>query len=127
MIQNPEPLPLLAAGGSFTAACNPASRSPSLAGPNHLRCPWLYKVLTPPLWWMQSTITRVVRPTDIEICKRPDGSDWQLGYGTFGEVLRPKACMPNACSVQMLHEGTTQQSVMCLTLQSLLIGDGNAL
>ena len=27
-----------------------------------------------------------IKPEDIEICKRPDGSDWRLGEGAFGTV-----------------------------------------
>ena len=28
----------------------------------------------------------VIDPSQIEICKRPDGSDWLLGQGHFGQV-----------------------------------------
>ncbi len=35
---------------------------------------------------VQSSLARVVLPSEIEICKTPDGSDWLLGDGTFGEV-----------------------------------------
>ena len=27
-----------------------------------------------------------IDPADIQICKRPDGSQWLLGEGTFGQV-----------------------------------------
>ena len=37
-------------------------------------------------WCVQSGLTRVVKPSEIEICKTANGSDWQLGYGSFGEV-----------------------------------------
>ena len=35
---------------------------------------------------VQSSLARVVLPSEIEICKTADGSDWLLGDGTFGEV-----------------------------------------
>ncbi len=35
---------------------------------------------------MQSSLARVVLPSEIEICKTADGRDWLLGDGTFGEV-----------------------------------------
>lgn len=28
----------------------------------------------------------VLKTEDIEICKRPDGDDWQIGCGAFGQV-----------------------------------------
>lgn len=39
-------------------------------------------------------------PAEIEICRRPDGSDWELGSGGFGKVrwvLDPQAVMPMRC------------------------------
>ncbi|GAB4814549.1 hypothetical protein N2152v2_001595 [Parachlorella kessleri] len=29
-----------------------------------------------------------INPDDIQICKRPDGTDWQLGAGAFGKVYK---------------------------------------
>jgi hypothetical protein len=31
---------------------------------------------------------RLIDPGDIAICKRDDGSDWLLGAGSFGKVMR---------------------------------------
>ena len=34
-----------------------------------------------------------ISPDEIEICKRPDGSEWILGTGSFGQV-RGAGCRP---------------------------------
>lgn len=34
----------------------------------------------------QSRFLRQIRPSDIQICLREDGSEWLLGSGSFGEV-----------------------------------------
>ena len=35
-----------------------------------------------------------IEPEDIDICKKPDGSDWQLGSGGFGKVQRIPTVAP---------------------------------
>ncbi len=35
---------------------------------------------------MQVRFLRQIRPSDIQICLRADGSEWLLGSGSFGEV-----------------------------------------
>lgn len=32
-----------------------------------------------------------LRPEDIEICTRPDGRQWEIGAGAFGQVKPPAA------------------------------------
>ena len=32
----------------------------------------------------------MLSPDEIEICKRADGTDWQLGAGGFGSVRSPR-------------------------------------
>ena len=45
-----------------------------------------------------------IRPEDIEICQKPDGSgDWQLGSGGFGKVF---SVMWHACMYAL--EGVTR-------------------
>lgn len=34
----------------------------------------------------KGTVEGQIDPDEIEICKRPDGSDWLLGQGNFGKV-----------------------------------------
>ena len=41
--------------------------------------------LTPML---QARFLRQIRPSDIQICLREDGTEWLLGSGSFGEVRR---------------------------------------
>ena len=57
-------------------------------------------------WELQSQID----PSDIKICKRPDGSDWVLGIGSFGKVrvsqqmlqLDQKCSVPSHCRLSVL-------------------------
>ena len=33
-----------------------------------------------------------IKPEELQICKRPDGSEWLLGTGSFGQVRSPAGC-----------------------------------
>jgi hypothetical protein len=33
-------------------------------------------------------VLRLLQPEEVEICKRPDGSYWQLGTGAFGTCYK---------------------------------------
>ncbi len=53
-----------------------------------------------------------MEPEELEILKRPDGSDWQLGSGAFGVVLKakragvqPVAVKVSGCGVAVWCEG----------------------
>ena len=61
----------------------------------------------------QSTLTRVVQPSEIEICKTADGSDWQLGYGTFGEVRDPCWLTRRECNRHSVIVALTQVRMLC--------------
>jgi hypothetical protein len=37
-----------------------------------------------------------IKPSEIVICKHPDGSDWEIGSGGFGKV-RDRGCLRNCC------------------------------
>ena len=33
-----------------------------------------------------------IKPEELQICTRPDGSEWLLGTGSFGQVRSPAGC-----------------------------------
>ena len=49
-----------------------------------------------------------VDPADIQICKRPDGSEWLLGEGTFGQVH---------CDLAPSHQGSEKGTLSMLQHQ----------
>lgn len=57
-----------------------------------------------------------MEPEELEILKRPDGSNWQLGTGAFGVVLKAKRAgvqpvavkASGVCCLEM-HRGGVQQ------------------
>ena len=54
-------------------------------------------------------VLSVALPAEVEIAKRPDGSDWLLGSGGFGKV--GAACRRSACLHCLLLLVCTQ--VLC--------------
>ena len=41
---------------------------------------------------MLATDTWAIAPEEITICRRPDGSEWELGSGAYGRVFRCTWC-----------------------------------
>lgn len=41
---------------------------------------------------MLATDTWAIAPEEITICRRPDGSEWELGSGAYGRVFRCMWC-----------------------------------
>ena len=39
-----------------------------------------------------STDTWAISPEEITVCRRPDGSEWELGSGAYGRVFRAMWC-----------------------------------
>ena len=56
-------------------------------------------------------------PAEITICKRPDGSDWVLGVGSFGQVgpsaITAKLCNLQACAHVRTHSHSSVSAVCC--------------
>ncbi len=59
---------------------------------------------------LQARFLRQIRPSDIQICLREDGTEWLLGSGSFGEVRSQRAeslrvlfyCWPSEYAVFVL-------------------------
>jgi hypothetical protein len=48
-----------------------------------------------------------IHPSEIRICRRPDGSDWCLGEGNFGKVRQQRpGCAAFGCSLIPLPCGS---------------------
>jgi hypothetical protein len=55
-------------------------------------------------WWVDAS--------EIEFCRRPDGSDWLLGEGSYGKVLNPNPRTQGcACPELIVH---TSVDLLCL-------------
>jgi hypothetical protein len=65
---------------------------------------WLFGLSTQPRRRsapLKLSNARNIDPTEIEICKREDGSEYMLGAGSFGEVGAPRFavnCLPRKTS-----------------------------
>ena len=42
-----------------------------------------------------STLDWLIHPSEITICKRPDGTPWLLGTGAFGQVMHTTEAEPS--------------------------------
>ncbi|KAK9819112.1 hypothetical protein WJX74_003168 [Apatococcus lobatus] len=61
-----------------------------------------------------------LREEDLEICLRPDGSDWRLGTGSYGTVYRGLMHQSTPVAVKIIREQSQQEKLRFVQEISLL-------
>lgn len=87
------PGPLAPVSSSSTEHSRQLSSIPFVGIPSHLMQPGAALVHA---WDLD--------PSEIAVCKRPDGSDWLLGTGSFGQVSTIQLLIPlSACRADLIY------------------------